>query len=106
LTELEAHISNKGLMEKDHLVVGHDMMNEIIGVGDLLAQKIIFADATLGLKLPISVFNNCTPSSSQHIKVLKKTPFNFKHMDQVQQLVTSITVQGRMARENPRREFV
>jgi hypothetical protein len=40
------------------------MKDAIIGVGDLLAQKIIFADAALGLRLLLSFFRNCTPGST------------------------------------------
>jgi hypothetical protein len=42
------------------LAVVRTMKNMIIGIlGDLLAQKIIFADATLGLKVPILFLGNC-----------------------------------------------
>ncbi len=98
-TELAGRFANKPPTEKDHLAVVRNMKDAIIGVGDLLAQKILFADACLGLRLPLSFFRNCTPGLNQHMKILKKPPFNFKHTDQVRQLVTSISVKGRMARE-------
>jgi hypothetical protein len=98
-TELASRFVVKCPTEKDHLSAIRAMKNAVIGVGELLAQKIIFADATLGLTLPLSFLANCTPGSSQHVKVLKRTPFNFKHSDQVRQLVTSIAVKGQMVRQ-------
>ena len=97
--DLATRFGVKGPTEKDHTTAIRAMKNEVIGVGDLLAQKIIFADATLGLTLPLTFLANCTPGSSQHFKVLKQCPFNFKQAEQVKQLVTSISVKGHMVRQ-------
>jgi hypothetical protein len=97
--ELSTKFAVKSPNEKDHLAAIKSMKMTMIGVGDLISQKIIFADATLGLSLPLTFLNNCTPGSLQHLKVLKKHPFNFKQSDQVRQLVTSIAVKGRMVRQ-------
>jgi hypothetical protein len=97
--ELAIRFASKGPTEKDHLSAMRSMKNAVIGVGELLSQKIIFADATLGITLPLSFLANATPGSQQHLKILKKTPFNFKQSDQVRQLVTSIAVKGQMVRQ-------
>ena len=75
------------------------MKNSMIGLGDPFAQKVIFADAALGMNLPVTFFQNCTPGSSQHMKVLRKHPFLFERTDQVRQLVTSISVKAQSVRE-------
>jgi hypothetical protein len=63
------------------------------GVGDLIAQKIIFAYAAIeGIHLSVTLFNNCPAGLSQHLKVLEKPPYHSKSTDQVCQLVTSISV--------------
>jgi hypothetical protein len=89
----------KLLAEKDHCRLNRDIKNSMIGLGDLFAQKLIFADAALGITLPISCFNSCLPGSSQHMKALRKRPFNFDRTDQVAQLVTSIAVKENLVRE-------
>jgi len=47
----------------------------------------------------VSFFKHCLPGSSQHMKVLKKTPYGFVRPDQVKQLVTSISVKGNLVPE-------
>ena len=85
--------------EKDHGRFIWQIKDSMIGLGDLLSQKAIFADAALGMTLPVSCFNNCLPGSTQHMKALKKQPFNFDRADQVSQLVTSILVKANIVRE-------
>jgi hypothetical protein len=44
------------------------MKESMIGIGGLLAQKVIFANVAVGIKLPLSFFNNCTPGSAKHME--------------------------------------
>jgi hypothetical protein len=85
--------------ETDHGRLVKEIKSSMIGLGDLFAQKLIFADAAIGLNLPVSFFENCLPGSGQHMKVLKKHPFLFQRGDQVKQLVTSIAVKQNLVRE-------
>jgi hypothetical protein len=85
--------------EKDHGRFIREIKDSMIGLGDLFSQKAIFADAALGMTLPVTCFNNCLPGSAQHMKGLKKQPFNFDRADQVTQLVTSISVKANLVRE-------
>jgi hypothetical protein len=73
-----------------------DVKKGMIGVGDLLSQKLLFGAAAIGLHIPVSFFKYCLPGSSQHMKLLKKPPYHFVRPDQVKQLVTSIAVKGGM----------
>jgi hypothetical protein len=85
--------------EMDHARLIGDIKTNMIGLGDLFAQKVIFADAALGMTLPLSCFRNCLPGSSQHMKVLRQPPYSFERPDQVRQLVTSISVKAGLVRE-------
>jgi hypothetical protein len=65
-TELRVGFLNKPPNEKDHLGVIQSMQETMIGIGDLLAQNVLFASTAAGVELPLTFFNNCTPGSSKH----------------------------------------
>jgi hypothetical protein len=90
---------SKDPTEQDHTRLIGEIKTNMIGLGDLFAQKVIFADAALGMTLPLSCFRNCLPGSGQHMRVLRQRPYLFERPDQVRQLVTSISVKAGLVRE-------
>jgi hypothetical protein len=98
-TDVANRFRSRNPSEMDHTRLIGDIKTNMIGLGDLFAQKIVFADAALGMTLPISCFGNCLPGSAQHMKVLRQRPYLFERPDQVRQLVTSISVKAGLVRE-------
>ena len=98
-TDMSDRFRSRSPTEMDHGRFVGDIKSNMIGLGDLFAQKLIFADAALGMTLPVSCFQNCLPGSVQHMKVLKQRPYLFQRSDQVRQLVTSISVKAGLVRE-------
>jgi hypothetical protein len=90
--EVSSKFKYQGPSDADFVRCMRDIKKEMIGLGDLFSQKLLFAAAAIGLDIPISFFEHCLPGSSQHMKVLRKAPYSFSRPDQVKQLVTSLSV--------------
>jgi hypothetical protein len=97
--KIKAKFEDKEPTETDFVSLMRGIKQSMIGLGDLFSQKLIFAAAAIGLNVPTSFFKHCLPGSSQHLKVLRKPPYNFTRPDQVRQLVTSISVKGNLVPE-------
>jgi hypothetical protein len=96
---IKTRFEDKDPSETDFVGYVRDIKRSMIGLGHLFSQKLIFAAAAIGLNIPTSFFRYCLPGSLQHLKVLKKPPYNFTRPDQVKQLVTSISVKGNLVPE-------
>jgi hypothetical protein len=62
--------------------------------GDLNSQKVLQGDAGIGIYFSKEYLLHHLPGSSQHLKNLKKPPFNFTKAEQVGQLITTLCLKG------------
>jgi hypothetical protein len=80
-------VRSPGLTEHKNLM--NSLIRSVSGVGKLLSQKLIFADAIIGLHLGTRWLGHCLPGSDCHLDRLKKQ-FGFQYAPQVSQLVHCI----------------
>ena len=62
------------------------LKTEVIGLGDLKAQKTVMTFALLKLFINIDSMSNFLTGSTQQLKNMKEHPFNFSRADEVTQL--------------------
>jgi hypothetical protein len=97
--EIQTKFKDREPSDTEFVKYIRDIKKSMIGLGDLFSQKLLFGAAAIGLNIPSSFFKHCLPGSMQHMKVLRKPPYNFVRPDQVKQLVTSISVKGNLVPE-------
>ena len=76
----------------DHKTLMTSLIGSVSGVGKLLSQKLMFADAIVGLHLGSNWLRHCIPGSGKHLNRLKKQ-YGFQYAPQVSQLIHSIASQ-------------
>ncbi len=68
------------------------LKSEVIGLGDLKAQKTVMNFASLGLFISLDFMSMFYTGSTQQLKNMKDDPFNFNRADEVTQLRRNLCV--------------
>ncbi len=77
LNQVARKYKDKGPSETDLVKCLCNIKTSMIGLGDLFSQKLLFANAAIGLNIPVLFFKYCLPASTQHMRVTTKAAIQF-----------------------------
>ena len=83
---LQSHGRASSCNQRRYDALVKQLKTEILGLGDLKAQKTVMTFASLGLFINIDFMSYFSTGSTQQLKNMKEHPFNFSRADEVTQL--------------------